>query len=87
VLGEKLLNPITTMSTDRIEYQDGVVSNCCGASIYSDTDICSDCKEHCSEVCEVCNGTGIVEIMGDGPNFEWDVIGTRPCACVKENND
>ena|SRR3990167_6557094 len=23
------------------------VSNCCGAPVYSDTDICTDCKEHC----------------------------------------
>jgi len=23
------------------------VSNCCGATIYENTDICSDCKEHC----------------------------------------
>ena len=23
------------------------VSNCCGAEIYEETDLCSDCKEHC----------------------------------------
>ncbi len=23
------------------------VSDCCGARIYDDTDICSDCHEHC----------------------------------------
>ena len=23
------------------------VSDCCGAEIYENTDICSDCKEHC----------------------------------------
>lgn len=23
------------------------LSDCCGAIIYDDTDICSDCKEHC----------------------------------------
>jgi len=23
------------------------LSDCCGARIYPDTDICSDCKEHC----------------------------------------
>jgi hypothetical protein len=26
-----------------------IESDCCGAEIYEDTDICSDCKEHCSE--------------------------------------
>lgn len=30
--------------------------------------------------CEECGGDGFVEIMGDGPNFEWDVVGTRPCS-------
>lgn len=23
------------------------LSNCCGAKAYGETDICSDCKEHC----------------------------------------
>ena len=26
------------------------VSNCCGASIIENTDLCSDCKEHCEVV-------------------------------------
>jgi len=26
------------------------VSNCCGATILENTDVCSDCKEHCSEI-------------------------------------
>lgn len=30
----------------------GVLSNCCGAMIYSDTDICSWCKEHCEPMSE-----------------------------------
>lgn len=29
--------------------------------------------------CEKCGDTGWAEIMGDGPNFEWDVIDVRPC--------
>ena len=29
--------------------RNGVVSNCCGALIYEDTDICSECLEHCDE--------------------------------------
>ena len=24
------------------------LSNCCGAPIYEDTDICTECKDHCS---------------------------------------
>ena len=23
------------------------LSDCCGATIYDDTDVCSECKEHC----------------------------------------
>ncbi len=34
---------------DEIEY--GVVSSCCGASVYLG-DLCSDCKEHCDSVSE-----------------------------------
>jgi len=30
---------------DYDDYAD--VSDCCGARIYDDTDICSDCHEHC----------------------------------------
>jgi len=31
--------------------------------------------------CERCGGTGVIEIMGDGAHFEWDVVDTRPCDC------
>jgi len=27
-------------------------SNCCGASIIENTDVCSNCKEHCEAVSE-----------------------------------
>ena len=37
------------MEEELITITEGM-SNCCGAGIYSDTDICSDCKEHCSDV-------------------------------------
>ena len=37
----KLSNPVD----DGYGYD--MVSNCCGAIIYDDTDICSECKEHC----------------------------------------
>ena len=32
---------------DQEEADNTEVSNCCGAIIYDDSDICSDCKEHC----------------------------------------
>lgn len=34
-------------------------------------------------LCEKCNDTGFleVEIMGDGENFEWDVIGHKTVSC------
>lgn len=31
------------------------------------------------EKCERCGGDGYIEIMGDGENFEWDVVDTKPC--------
>lgn len=36
--------------TDEILYTG--ISNCCGAPIYANTDICSECKEHCEEAKE-----------------------------------
>jgi DnaJ-class molecular chaperone len=40
-------------------------SNCCGAPVYDDTDICSECKEHCSVIytCPECFGNGKVDIL------------------------
>ena len=29
-----------------------LISNCCGAQIYDDMDICKDCGEHCGAVDE-----------------------------------
>lgn len=31
-----------------------------------------------------CDGSGFIEIMGDGANFEWDVIDVKPCSCRLE---
>lgn len=41
------------------------LSNCCGAPIEDDTDICTDCHEHCGggKVCELCDGTGKIDIL------------------------
>lgn len=30
------------------EVEQNVVSSCCGASVYAETDVCCECKEHCS---------------------------------------
>lgn len=34
--------------------------------------------------CERCEDTGLIEIMGDGDNFEWDVIGHKRCKCQED---
>ena len=38
---------IQDQDPDYSDYAGEDVSDCCGAMIYSDTDICSDCQEHC----------------------------------------
>ena len=35
-----------------IEYEYEELSGCCGAAIYENTDICSDCLEHCEPMSE-----------------------------------
>lgn len=35
--------------------------------------------------CELCNDTGIIEIIGDGDHFECDVIATKKCRCQLED--
>ncbi len=32
---------------DESVYEPSDTSTCCGASVYIETDICSECKEHC----------------------------------------
>ena len=32
---------------DYSDYAGEDISDCCGAMIYADTDICSECQEHC----------------------------------------
>lgn len=36
--------------------------------------------------CEKCGDDGVIEILGDGDNFECDVIGYKNCP-VCNNND
>lgn len=59
------------MSTDErlFTYDLPCVSNCCGVEVYCDTDICSDCKEHCLVVC-IDDDTGEEFIYNDGDKNE-----------------
>lgn len=34
--------------------------------------------------CSICKDEGRVEVMGDGANFEWDVVGFKTCECKNE---
>lgn len=40
------------MKITETEFRTGVVSNCCDAKIYDNTDECSDCLEHCNFLIE-----------------------------------
>ena len=48
------VNQMEKEKETRDECEGWSLSNCCGAIIYSDTDICTKCKEHCSNMCEDC---------------------------------
>ena len=70
--------------TTTLEDMKGGESNCCGAQVYIDLGICSDCKEHCEVVkyfCDKCKDTGDIEILGDGEHFEVGVIDIKRCNC------
>jgi len=51
------------MSAPYISERTKTMSHCCGAPIMDDSDICTECKEHCEgeEVCPECNGSGRVD--------------------------
>ena len=39
-----------------------LLSDCCGAEIVEDMDICTQCRDHCGvSECDECNGTGLKE--------------------------
>jgi len=41
-------------------------SNCCGAEMDVDTEICLKCKEHCDKTkCENCDGTGVIDMSAE----------------------
>ena len=64
----KLSNPID----DGCGYN--IISDCCGAMVYDDTDICSDCKEHCEPMedyeYEALKREAWEEMMADGRRDE-----------------
>ncbi len=39
---------------ESLECEDWKLSNCCAAPIIENTDVCSECKEHCGRGCELC---------------------------------
>jgi DnaJ-class molecular chaperone len=51
------------------------LSNCCGAVVYPDSDICSDCKEHCGieETCDECYGKGTIDVLDDSKSMEMRI--------------
>ncbi|MGV8130500.1 MAG: hypothetical protein ACP5N7_00180 [Candidatus Pacearchaeota archaeon] len=51
------------------------ISNCCGAKVEYDSDICSECKEHCSitESCKVCDGVGTIDVLDDSKSMEMRI--------------
>lgn len=70
------------MSTTIEDLKSGT-SNCCGAAVYADLGICSDCKEHCVALkgdpdCERCGGIGHYPVQ-DGPDDFEEV----ECGCVQ----
>lgn len=40
------------MEISKPEYRKNIISNCCGAYVYENTDECKDCLEHCSFILE-----------------------------------
>ena len=64
----KLSNPI-----DDGHYYD-MVSNCCGARVCDETDVCSDCKEHCEPIedyeYEALQRESYLEMMADAERDE-----------------
>ena len=64
----KLSNPIDD------SYGYDMLSNCCGAKMYDDCDICPECKEHCESIedyeYEAARREAYAEMMADGERDE-----------------
>ena len=56
-------------------------SNCCGAPVLDDSDICQDCKEHCARVCPECGGWG--EIINRKRQHLSTIIDEPYTKCLK----
>lgn len=56
----------------------GEDGECISCPVKAYCEVCEG-KGEVEDVCETCGGDGFIEIMGDGENFEWDVIDTKPC--------
>ena len=39
-------------------YEESFISNCCSVEVYSDSDVCSACKEHADTTGYICNECG-----------------------------
>jgi len=61
-------------SDRRMEYpkMNKRISNCCGAPVDYDSDICSNplCGEHCDLLCPDCNGEGTIDVLDDSKSVE-----------------
>ena len=53
------------------DYEDSFISDCCSMEVYTDTDICSACKEHTDTTGYICNECGNwFEYLEDKKEYE-----------------
>lgn len=47
-------------------------SNCCGARVEDDSDICLECGEHCEVemTCPMCDGIGTIDVLDDSKELQ-----------------
>ena len=60
-------------------------SDCCGAPVYDDILICSDCKDHCDYANEVCGFCGDIEVDEEGQFCSDDCWNGYYSETFKEN--
>jgi len=53
------------LDSDEKFFDNERTSNCCGEPVYSDSDICSGCNEHCGVciTCPTCEGEGEYDVV------------------------
>jgi len=62
---EEIFNQFSNYLEDKIcghHYIKEGASDCCGAGVYVDLMICSECQDHCQYAPEMCRGCGDVEV-------------------------